>query len=96
MCKFNDKVVERNVENIIELGIGRCVITKEQINKVVEMLGLEEMDEETLRATRNSVVKVLGNEEDKQETFEEEMKYFNAMSGITAVIDNYIYTGKRC
>lgn len=95
MYKFNDKVVENNVENIIALGIGRHIITEEQINKVVEMLGLEEMDRETLRATRNSVVKVLHEIERQQETFEDEMKYFNAMSGITAVIDNYLYTGKR-
>ena len=89
--KFNDKAVAPNIETIANLGIKRHFIEHEQIMKIKELLNIDELDIEELRAVRNSVVKLFNEKEDDQKTYEEADRYRYAMSGTVMVIDSRMW-----
>ena len=89
--KFNDKAVAPHIETIANLGIKRHFIEHEQIMKIKELLNIDELDIEELRAVRNSVVKLFNQKEDDQKTYEEADRYRYAMSGTVMVIDSRMW-----
>ena len=89
--KFKDKAVAPHIETIANLGIKRHFIEHEQIMKIKELLNIDELDIEELRAVRNSVVKLFNEKEDEQKTYEEADRYRYAMSGTVMVIDSRMW-----
>ena len=89
--KFNDNAVAPHIETIASLGIKRHVLEYEQIMKIKELLNIDELDIEELRAVRNSVVKLFNEKEDEQKTYEEADRYHYAMSGTVMVIDSRMW-----
>ena len=83
--------MRNTLEQIKNLNIKRHVVTEEQIKEITRLLNLENMSKAELNETRNNVVRGFAELEDMQETFEEEMKYYLAMSGTTAVIDHMLF-----
>ena len=61
--RFNDEAVAPHIETIANLGIKRHFIEHEQIMKIKELLNIDELDIEELRAVRNSVVKLFNEKE---------------------------------
>lgn len=95
--QFNDEAVKPYIEVIANLGIGRHFINADQINSIKEILKIDELNINELRAVRNSVVKLFHETEDKQKTYEDENKYHYAMSGTVMVIDSRIWDlGGEC
>ncbi len=82
--KFNDEFVKPRLEKLIELGIGRHTITKEQIKRVQEILEIDGDTLEELQAKRNSIVKLLTKDRDDE-------KSWNTMSGVVFVIDSRLW-----
>ena len=89
--RFNDEAVAPHIETIANLGIKRHFIEHEQIMKIKELLNIDELDIEELRAVRNSVVKLLNEREDEQKTYDEADRYRFAMSGTVMVIDSRMW-----
>ena len=69
--RFNDEAVAPHIETIANLGIKRHFIEHEQIMKIKELLNIDELDIEELRAVRNLVVKLFNEKEDEQKTYDE-------------------------
>ena len=89
--KFNDEAVAPHIETIANLGIKRHFIEHEQIMEIKELLNIDELDIEELRAVRNSVVKLFNEKEDEQKTYDEADRYRFAMSGTVMVIDSRMW-----
>lgn len=89
--RFNDEAVAPHIETIANLGIKRHFIEHEQIMKIKELLSIDELDIEELRAVRNSVVKLFNEREDEQKTYDEADRYRFAMSGTVMVIDSRMW-----
>lgn len=93
--KFNCAELNyRQVKKLADMEIGLHVITKEDIDKVIEILNLDEInDVEELRAVRNSVVLYLGDYEEIYGEFDEKKSFqiMTNISGITAVIDDKMF-----
>ena len=89
--KFNDKAVAPHIETIANLGIKRHFIEHEQIMKIKELLNIDELDIEELRAVRNSVVKLFTERQDVQTSYDEAERYEWAMKGCLLVIDSRIW-----
>ena len=89
--RFNDEAVEPHIETIANLGIKRHFIEHEQIMKIKELLNIDELDIEELRAVRNSVVKLFNEKEDEQKNYDEADRYRFAMSGTVMVIDSRMW-----
>ena len=89
--KFNDEAVAPHIETIANLGIKRHFIEHEQIMKIKELLNIDKLDIEELRAVRNSVVKLFNEKEDEQKTNDEADRYRFAMSGTVMVIDSRMW-----
>lgn len=89
--RFNDEAVAPHIEAIANLGIKRHFIEHEQIMKIKELLNIDELDIEELRAVRNSVVKLFNEKEDEQKTYDEADRYRFAMSGTVMVIDSRMW-----
>lgn len=89
--RFNDEAVAPHIETIANLGIKRHFIEHAQIMKIKELLNIDELDIEELRAVRNSVVKLFNEREDEQKTYDEADRYRFAMSGTVMVIDSRMW-----
>lgn len=93
--KFNCAELNyRQVKKLVNMEIGLHVITKEDIDKIIEILNLDEInDVEELRAVRNSVVLYLGDYEEIYGEFDEKKSFqiMTNISGITAVIDDKMF-----
>lgn len=81
---FNDEFVSGKLEALKALGIGRHTISVEQMEKVREILEIENDTLMELQAKRNSVVKLL-TEDDHDENA------WNTMSGVTFVLDSRLW-----
>ena len=81
---FNDEFVQGKVKDLLELHIGRFVITEEQIKRVQEILEIANDTFEQLQAKRNSVVKLLTDDRDDEAAW-------NTMSGVTMVLDSRLW-----
>lgn len=79
--KFNDEFVAPKLQALRDLKIEHCIITAEQIQKVTEILELNDNSLEELQAKRNSAVKLLCADKDDQAAW-------NTMSGVVCVIDS--------
>jgi hypothetical protein len=92
---FNDEIVNKNVDNLINVGIEAVVITKKQIAEVKRILMLDGNSKEELQAKRNSVVKIIGgisNEYRLKNDYDSMDKCDNCMSGVVAVIDQLYFS----
>ena len=94
MIKFNDEFVKPKINDLLAVDIPRHFIPAEKVKTVTEVLQLntnQKADE--LIAIRNSVVKLLSAEEKKVAEEGQEL-YWNTISGVVAVIDDFIYCRK--
>ena len=89
--KFNDEAVAPHVEFIAGLGIRRNYLDEAQMNKIHELLKIDEKSIEELRAIRNSVVKLFSDKEDEQISYAEADRYHYAMNGVLVLIDSRIW-----
>lgn len=81
---FNDEFVNSKLEALKALGIGKHIITVEQMEKVREILEIENDDFMALQAKRNSVVKLLTDDSNDE-------KAWDTMSGVTMVLDSRLW-----
>lgn len=81
---FNDEFVSGKLEALKALGIGHHIITEVQMQKVREILEIQNDSFMELQAKRNSVVKLL-TENDHDE------KAWDTMSGVTFVLDSRLW-----
>lgn len=81
---FNDEFVSGKLEALKALGIGKHIITVEQMEKVREILEIENDDFMALQAKRNSVVKLLTDDSNDE-------KAWDTMSGVTMVLDSRLW-----
>ena len=81
---FDDEFVRERLAELLALNIDTFVIRDDQIKNVVKILELASSTSEQLRAKRNSVVKLLT--EDRYDDAK-----WATMSGVTYVIDNYLW-----
>ena len=102
---FDFDTVNENLDRLTNVEIGRVFVSKESAKEISEVLGLDGKNEEELRAIRNAVVVTLhkielkeaGLSEDGDEipgvkvNYERMMFWSNKISGITAVIDEYLW-----
>ena len=105
--KFDYDVVDNCFEELINVEIGKIFVSEESAEKIEKLLHLKDKarDIEGLRAIRNAVVdristleKKMANLDEhgeripgKEINYDEMMKYSNKISGITAVIDKYMF-----
>lgn len=93
MIKFA-KLTDEQKHYIEHAGIGNAIITGEQVKKTKEVLKLDNMLSDQLRAVRNSVVKTCADAADVARAANDWKRgdeINNNMSGITAVIDSMLY-----
>lgn len=93
--EFNDKLIHEVKDQLFNLGIGKVIVTEDQINAINNILELNHKSKDELTAIRNSVVKIFVDEhyDEKTDTVDDEFdKWWNTMSGVVAVIDNAYYS----
>ena len=104
--KFDFDAVNEHFDELAAVEIGRYTVSRESMDKIEKILDLENQDEEHLRAIRNAVVSVFHDKEMKEANLTEDgeeipgkkvdydkmMFWSNKISGITAVIDNVLWT----
>lgn len=91
----HDYVVDK-IEQLTSLDIGRVWVTEDQINKIIEILDLNSLEDSELTAVRNSIVQLFCKEENKyynndvhdMKNFD---KYHSTRSAIVAVIDDIMF-----
>lgn len=102
---FDYDTVDKNFDKISKLEIGRTFVSPEDVETIEEMFELEKKTVEELRAIRNAVVrrihvvemKAANLTEDGEEipgtkvNYDAMITWSNRMSGITAVIDKWIF-----
>ena len=103
---FDYDTVDNCLDELLQVEIGKVFVSNEAVEKIAELLHLEDCEtEESLRAIRNAVVVRIaaiekakanldenGNEiPGKKVNYDEMMKYSNKISGITSVIDSYLW-----
>ena len=103
---FDYDTVDNCFDDLINVEIGTMFVSKDAMEKISDLLHLEDATtEEELRAIRNAVVvrisalekKMANLDEDgneipgKKVNYDEMMKYSNKISGITAVIDDVLW-----
>lgn len=94
MFKFNDEFVKPKINDLLAVDIPRHFISAEKVKTVIKVLELnKELKFDELVAIRNSVVKLLSSEEKKVAESSQEL-YWNTISGVVAVIDDFIYCRK--
>lgn len=94
----HDYVVDK-IEQLTSLNIGRVWVTEDQINKIIEILDLNNLKDDELTAVRNSIVQLFCKEENKyynndvhdMKNFD---KYHSTRSAVTAVIDDIMFKRK--
>ena len=77
-----------------EVEVGEMFIEAEAIEQIEDILNLNDMDIDELRAMRNTIVKVFSkliDSADDKGDVKEAIASQNKMSGIVAVIDNKIW-----
>ena len=77
------RVGKNQLQQLLDLNIGRHVIEYDQVIAVKKILKLEGKDINDLRRVRNTIVRDLHNHEEEI--------YWNTISGVTAVIDDEIW-----
>lgn len=77
------RVGKNQLQQLLDLNIGRLFVEKEQIIAIKKILKLEGKDVDGLRRIRNTIVRDLHNHEEEI--------YWNTISGVTAVIDDEMY-----
>jgi len=91
---FDYDRVDAVLQDLLDVEVGRHTISKEGVDKVRQLLKLDEIEtEEGLRATRNAVVRRLNSIRDEigEDNYEEQYNLSTQISGITAVIDNELW-----
>ena len=81
---------------MIDIEIGRFSVTEQQIKKIAKMFNLSALTIDELRAVRNSVVRFLSDKKSEERNSKDcdwilYDQYTNNISGITAVIDNFMF-----
>lgn len=103
--KFDFDTVNRVFDELSEVEIGRYTVSPESMRKIEKILDLDSKDEDGLRAVRNAVVVLFGKKEREEANIGEDgyaipgkkvdydrmMFWSNKISGITAVIDEFLW-----
>lgn len=93
-AEFSTTEMVKLTVKLMEVKIDKYTISKESMNKISEILSLEEKDAEQLIAIRNGLVKVFSDvlaearEGNDWELFDKIRPY---ATGITAVIDSKLF-----
>lgn len=90
--KFNDEAVQPHIEELVNLEIGRSIITEHQIREVQRILKVHDYNDlEELRAVRNSLVRILSDKAEEATSRTEEERYNSTLSGCVFVIDSRMW-----
>jgi len=88
------KLTDEQKTYMERVQIGNVFVTPKQIDEIADTFGLVGKSKGELTAIRNSVVKYLGDLASVMRCCNDMKGYnhaLNALSGITAVIDSYLY-----
>jgi hypothetical protein len=91
---FDYDRVDNVLQDLLDVEVGRHTISKDSMDKVRQLLKLDEIDaEEGLRAVRNAVVRRMSSIRDEigEDNIEDLWDLQTQISGITAVIDNELW-----
>jgi len=92
---FDYDRVDAVLQELLDVEIGRYTVSQESFEKIRSLLGLADLNtEEELRAVRNAVVRRMNSIQDEigEDNFKDIMALQTQISGITAVIDNELWT----
>lgn len=92
---FDYDRVDAVLQELLDVEIGRYTVSQESFEKIRSLLGLADLNtEEELRAVRNTVVRRMNSIQDEigEDNFKDIMALQTQISGITAVIDNELWT----
>lgn len=92
---FDYDRVDAVLQDLLDVEIGRYTVSQESFEKIRSLLGLADLNtEEELRAVRNAVVRRMNSIQDEigEDNFKDIMALQTQISGITAVIDNELWT----
>lgn len=92
---FDYDRVDTVLQELLDVEIGKFTVSQESFEKIRELLGLADLDTEVeLRAVRNAVVRRMNSIMDEigEDNFKDMWALQTQISGITAVIDNELWT----
>lgn len=89
---FDYDTVNGCIKDLLKVEIGKVFVSEESVHRIEELLNLKDKKtEEELRAVRNAVVDVIHDLSVKTEDRDLQWDYGTKISGITAVIDNWMW-----